>query len=242
MSDVKTIYQPWGGLGDNLAHSIIPELCNIAGYKCFLSKNNAYRNEQIYDLIWKANPFLEKEQPDTHDLSWLDRCGEYENKGLNHVQVIQKTYGFNTSFEYPKIYYTPKFLPEYKNSTFIDFNSISVGYDKDILQNKLRQLMIENKMHDNVFIVTHSKIDNTQYKLDFATEIIDINDLFFYSDIVYSCKNIIKLNSGMTNLASTIKNQFQNDTQIYTLTYRKYLKESGSNGYFYSNNNYITVD
>ena len=40
MSDVKTIYQPWGGLGDNLAHSIIPELCNITGYKCFLSKKS----------------------------------------------------------------------------------------------------------------------------------------------------------------------------------------------------------
>ena len=46
----------------------------------------------------------------------------------------------------------------------------------------------------------------------------------------------------MTNLASTIKNQFQNDVQIYTFTYKKYLKEYGSNGYFYTNNNYIAVD
>ena len=242
MSIEMTIYQPWGGLGDNLAHSIIPELCKATGNKCYLSKHNAYRNQQIYDLVWGLNPFLEKEQKDSKDLSWLDRCGIFENQGLNHVQVIQKTYGFNTSFEYPKIYYTPKFLPAYKNSTFIDFNSISVGYDRDILDNKLKQLLEEKKMYDDVVIVTHSKVDNNQYKLDLATEVIDINDLFFYCDVVYSCKNIITLNSGMTNLASTIKNQFQNDVQIYTFTYKKYLKEYGSNGYFYSNNNYIAVD
>ena len=241
MSDV-VIYQPWGGLGDNLAHSIIPELCKEVGKKCFLSKHNAYRNDQIYKLVWEKNPHLEKDTIDSKDLSWLDRCKYFENKGLSHVQVLQKCYGFNTEIEYPKIYYTPNYLKNFKDTTFIDFNSISVNYDKNILKYKLYELLKEKNITEHVILVKHSKIENNHYDLPFQVAEMDINDLFLYSDILYSCKNIITLNSGITNLASTIKNQFKSNTTIYTFTYKKYLKEYGSNGYFYSNNNYIAVD
>jgi hypothetical protein len=242
MSEI-VIYQPWGGLGDNLAHTLIPELCKEKGYKCYLSSSNAYRNKQIYELVWGLNPYLEKETKDSKDLSWLDRCKFFENKGLSHVQVIQKAYGFTDSqIEYPKIYYTPKFLPEFKDKTFIDFNSISVPYNTNILQQCLKQLLIDKNLYEGLVTVRHSKIDNVNYNLPVKIESMDINDLFLYSDIIFSAKNIITLNSGITNLASTIKNQFNSDVQIYTFTYRKYMKEYGSNGYFYSNNNYIPVD
>lgn len=242
MSFERIIYQPWGGLGDNLAHSIIPELCKAAGGKCYLSKHNAYRNPQIYELVWKNNPHLENEMKDSKDLSWLDRCKFFENKGLSHVQVIQKTYGFNTQFEYPKIYYTPKYRPELKNKTLIDFNSISVSYDKNILLEKLKELLVSKNITEDIVNVVHSKVDNVNYDLPFKTEVMDINDLFEYCDIVHSIKNIITLNSGMTNLSSTVKNQFNSKVSIYTFTYKKYMKEYGTNGYFYSNNNYIAVD
>lgn len=241
MSDV-VIYQPWGGLGDNLAHSIIPDLCKLSGRKCYLSMHNAYRNDQIYKLVWENNPNLEKERVDSKDLSWLDRCKLFENKGLSHVQVLQKCYGFDTQFEYPKIYYKPNYYQEFKNVTLIDFNSISVGYDKNILKEKLLKLLEEKGLKDDFVVVTHTQIENNHYDLPFKTTEMDINNLFMYSDILFSCKNVITLNSGITNLASTIKNQFKCDANIYTFTYKKYLKEHGSNGYFYSNNNYIPVD
>lgn len=241
MSDI-IIYQPWGGLGDNLAHSVIPELCNQKGIKCYLSQHNHCRNQQIYDLIWGCNPYIEKEKKDSKDLSWLDRCKIYENKGLNHVQVVQKTYGFSGEFEYPKIYYKPKLLPEYKDTTFIDFNSISVGYDKNVLKDKLRIILTRNHIFKDIINVVHSNVENTSYISDVPITSLDINDLFLYCDIIHSAKNIITLNSGITNLSSTIKNQYNSDVTIYTLTYKKYLKECGSNGYFYSNNRYIVVD
>lgn len=242
MADI-VIYQPWGGLGDNLGHALIPELCQQTGHRCFLSKHNAYRNQQIYDLVWGYNPFIQKETIDSKDLSWLDRCKFFENKGLSHVQVIQKAYGFvNSQIEYPKIYYTPKFLPEFKNKTIIDFNSISVPYNTNILQRCLKDLLLSKNITENIIVVKHSKLENTNYNLPIQVDTLDINDLFLYSDIIFSAKNIITLNSGITNLSSTIKDQYKSDVQLHTFTYRKYMKEYGSNGYFYSNNNYIPVD
>jgi len=236
------IYQPWGGLGDNLPHSIIPELCHRAGIKAYLSSHNAFRNDQIKQLVWDLNPYLEKETRDVKDLSWLDRCKVFENKGLSHVQVVQKTHGFDTSFEYPKIYYTPRYLPEYSNKTLIDFNSISVGYDSNVLRLKLLDLLQSKQIIDNFIVIEHNKIENKNYSLPVQVDKQDINDLFLYCDILHSAKNIITLNSGITNLASTIKNENNSNVNIYTFTYKKFMKEYGSNGYFYSNNNYIPVD
>lgn len=236
------IYQPWGGIGDNLAHSVIPELCNKYGIKCYLSEHNHCRNSQIYNLIWKLNPFIQSVPSPVKDFSWIDQCKNYEIPGRNHIQVIQRIHGFDEDHEYPKIYYKPNYLPEFKNVTILDLNAISVGYDRNVLRDKVTQLLEEKNIKDNIVDIVHSKVaDQVNYDTH-TNKTLDINDLFLYCDIIHSCKRVITLNSGITNLASTIKNQFNTDTEIYTFTLRRYMKESGTSGYFYSNNNYIAVD
>ena len=47
------IYQPYGGLGDNLAFSTLPELFNNKGIMCYIHINNSTRNDdEVYDLVW----------------------------------------------------------------------------------------------------------------------------------------------------------------------------------------------
>ena len=52
------IEQPWGGLGDNLQFSTIPELAHSLGIKVFISNRNCYRNLDIKKLVWDMNPFI----------------------------------------------------------------------------------------------------------------------------------------------------------------------------------------
>ena len=57
----KVIFgQPWGGLGDNLAYSNLPQLYSQAGKEFYISRFNYVRNKEIYDLVWKRNPFVNK--------------------------------------------------------------------------------------------------------------------------------------------------------------------------------------
>ena len=52
------IDQEWGGLGDNLQFSTLPELLSAYGYEVYISTNNAYRNPEIKSLVWDKNPFV----------------------------------------------------------------------------------------------------------------------------------------------------------------------------------------
>lgn len=52
-ADKIIIYQPWGGLGDNLQYSTLPELFNEKGIKCYIHVDNSTRNDnEVYDIIW----------------------------------------------------------------------------------------------------------------------------------------------------------------------------------------------
>jgi len=58
MSKKIIISQPWGGLGDNLHYSTLPELFSNKGYDVYISNNNKVRNSEIFDLVWKMNPYI----------------------------------------------------------------------------------------------------------------------------------------------------------------------------------------
>lgn len=234
------IYQPWGGLGDNLAHSIIPELCSQNNIKCYLSKHNAYRNEDINNFVWELNPYIEKEKIDFTDLSWLDRCRQFENNSVNHIQVLQKVYGFDTDYEYPKIYYTPKYIEEYKDKVLINFTAHSIQHEYDLqkIENSIASLGIKKQ---NIIYITNSKIG---YSKDFCKNenisTIDINDLKTYSDVIASAKQFVALFSGQSVLASTIKYQTGSDVKIDIITPTRYLPHI-NNTYTFSNTNYIEI-
>lgn len=52
------ISQEWGGLGDNLQYSILPELYSNEGYDVYISSNNNCRNNEIFEIVWKSNPYI----------------------------------------------------------------------------------------------------------------------------------------------------------------------------------------
>ena len=233
------IYQPWGGLGDNLAHSLIPELCFERGIKCYLSKQNASRNEEIHNFVWGLNPYLEKERVDSEDLSWLDECKKHEVGPLNQIQVMQKIYGFDTNYEYPKIYYKPKYIEDFKDKTLIDLKAKSSMryFTIQHIQERLQQLNIDK---NNAINVIHSNVKYSAGAINIqnSIETIDINTLEYYSDVISSCKRFITLLSGQSTLASTIKHQTNSDLQIDVLTPGDVLPHPRYN-YTFSNANHI---
>jgi hypothetical protein len=234
----RIIYQPWGGLGDNLAHSLIPELCHQHGMPCYLSRQNVVRNEQIHELIWELNPYINAEKKDYVDMSWLDRCAQFEVPGLNHIQVVQKAYGFDTNYEYPKIYYTPTVDSSFKGKTLIDLSIYSVAgeYSPQNISNIIKQFDLD----EDTLAVTHSNVTyGTLFDTADKYKKIDITSLESYSNILASCKRFITLYSGQANLASTIKNQIDSDLEINVITLNRYMPHNTC-GYTFSNTNYIS--
>lgn len=244
------IYQPWGGLGDNLAHSIIPELCYKAGIPCYLSKQNACRNQSIYDIIWDNNPYISGTR-DSTDLSWLKETPQVaeitidgittKHKIINQITSVQMGYGFRPEFIYPKIYFLPEALSEFAESTVVDFSAhtISDYYNEDLLQTAYKQLLNKLNISEEDIVSLIPKINYGKiYTL--SQNIVHIENLYNFCNIIASAKNFITLHSGASHLAATIKNHMQLDLEIYTFTFNKFIYNHTD--YNFPNINYISLD
>ena len=241
MKDKIIIYQPWGGLGDNLAHTVIPRLCKTNNIECLLSKEIACRNKEIYDFVWKDNPDITG-RTDEIDMTWCDnRPYEARRKDYNEIQAIQKTHGFEPITEYPHIHYTPNKVDKFEGKTVIDISGFSLGKRShpSLIKDAIASLGL--KVNDTIEL-SHSQVQyGKAYPvcIDFHNE--DVNDFFTYSNILYSCKRYITLNNGPATLASAIKNKMNTDCDINILTPPEYMPGVREGGYTYSNTNYIQL-
>lgn len=242
MSKKIIICQEWGGLGDNLAHSTIPKLCGKYGYECYLSKSNKFNNDETYELLFKDIPFI-----DEKNSSWIDNYKVQKNKEWNHLRSIQLGYGFEEApYSYPIINYTPKLKEELKDKTLVDlsgthyFNFFKQYFNNDNLL-KIYKKILTLANFENILQIQKNNYNDTD-SINVTNKRYKISNLFEYCDALFSCKNFITLDSGQSNLASGIKNQFKTKTNIYTIGMQKNLPPNNYDSYFYLNTNHIAID
>jgi hypothetical protein len=131
------IFQDWGGLGDNLQFSTLPEMfAKKRGENCvWISNRNAYRYEGIKQLVWDCNPYVAgytDEQPNAGVAgghAYQDVCNK------NHIKGVEKIHGLEPTNNYPKIYYR---FDEALRAKFADkiFIDITASNQNPQIQNK----------------------------------------------------------------------------------------------------------
>jgi hypothetical protein len=232
--------QPWGGLGDNLQFSTLPELCHENEIDFYLSVNNSYRNEDIKKLVWDNNPFVKgiiNEPPNGGTIKMHDYLGLLKFD-YSYIGAIEKAHGFEPKNNLPKIYYQPKNLEFFNDKTVLCLGSISETFDNDYIINNVKNLLDNN---DDVielnFIKDLSELNKTygthkQYKTSY--EKYDLKDIFEHCDIIYSAKKYICLFSGNSVLSAAI-----NKKNTYVLT--KHENLDISKFYYFENLNYIKL-
>jgi len=253
--DEIIIYQPWGGLGDNLTHSPIPEMCHNLGIKCYLSNQNACRNQEIYDFIWGKNPYLLGKK-DSTDMWWMDTPIKHlnqHNRNWNNFLEIQVAYKLEPKFHYGKIYYKPKFIKELENTSVFDFCTYSFYtqfYNCDIPRNidnlnKCVYKLIEKYKLDHPVNITHNGKYTVAPKLPFIKDINNdyhVNSLEHYCDVMFSCKNYISVTSGQSCLASTVKNIYKNNTNLFMFATERFIPPTNYSFTHFKNTTHITLD
>jgi hypothetical protein len=113
----------YGGLGDHLFYSALPRLLkeNCLADKVYLSDQSSFRNPQIFDMIWKNNPYLDgitnKEPTPAPEI--------LRSKQKKVVNLILERYGITSSQEIPVEIY-PKLEPDLAlQDKYIDLNYVS---------------------------------------------------------------------------------------------------------------------
>jgi hypothetical protein len=245
----KIICQPWGGLGDNLQYSTLPELFNKNGYDVYISTNNKVRNPEIFDLVWGLNPYVKGISD--HPINAGECKNDYwpsEEQNEYSMHRIEISHGFLKTNFFPKIYYNPQIIPELNNDILIDLTGSSQVYalHKYIeyieyftpLLNQTKNIKIitfekikPSPIFEDVYNYLKSKISNIEY--------LKVNSLINYCDIIKSCDMIIIVNSGINSLASAIK---QNDSKPNILCYNPwshYTPQQIKGCYNYKNVDYF---
>jgi glycosyltransferase involved in cell wall biosynthesis len=209
------------GLGDNLVHSTLPEIFTNKGYDVYISNQQGYRNDEVKQLI-DMNPFIKgysNYEPTLNVDERLNSTYPITHPNKNYTARVEYSLWHEIYNQYPKIYYTPKFLPEWQDKTFIDFNSESVKWPKD---DYLKFALA----HNTNCVIT--RVDYTP------------KDLFEYIDIINSCKKFLCTYSGSMPLAAAINKR---NVECYMPSH--WVTDvliKGGYCYHYDNVNYIAFD
>ena len=213
------ISQPWGGLGDNLAFSTLPELYHNKGFEVYISKNNIVRNQEIHELVWGLNPYIKGISEDDNGIiagSSMQEYWPHESQNEYSMHRIEIAHGFSKTNFYPKIYYTPQILEELKNDILIDLTGTSQVYEKNKYIEYIDYFipLIKNKKDKSIKIIKLEKFNLSSLFLEVYKyleekipdiEYLPINSLIHYCDVIKSCDTLITVNSGVNSLAAAIK-------------------------------------
>lgn len=207
------ISQMFGGLGDNLAYSTLPELYSNNGYDVYISNNNVVRNKEIYDLVWGTNPFIKGKCNDDEGTLIGSNTDENWPKDSNiyFMNRIEIGHGFEPTNLFPKVYYNPKMLDEYKNAIIIDITGVSSSTEnRHKAISKIEEFLHQQGSTENVFVIGFKNKINDQSNNDNIDSFthykqLYIENIFNYCDILYSCSVFLTVFSGASILMSAIK-------------------------------------
>lgn len=177
----------FGGLGDSLKYSTLPELLkkqyNIDFY-LHQSNRDIFRHNDILKLCFMKNPYFKgfKEAVEPFEFKI------FQDDNENLIGSYEKHLKLN-GLELPKIYYEPQVIHEYENIVLIDTNQVTglrFGYQYD---------------EENIKIIIANN-DLGSYQIEYAEP--SKQDLFKYIDMIYSCKYYICFLSGGSVVAAAL--------------------------------------
>ena len=228
-----------GGLGDNLQFSTLPEeFHKQQGRDTYISSQASFRNQEIYDLVWGHNPYVKG----IKDGDWSagdtpDRHRVIESDCISNWEAL---HGLKPTNKYPKIYYEPEKISSFDNVILVDLSSISITYDEEKI---LKLYDAVRKTHEGMVFLSvefTNKIKGATIIEPDVTGIVEIESIFTYVDLMYSSFGVISLHSGQNHLASAIKNQYNNDLEVYCLMDEyEYQRQKDKSIFVFDNVNYL---
>ena len=230
------------GLGDNLQFSTLPEqFSKQHGKKTYILESASFRNEEIYDLIWGKNPYVEgkKEGPwnagDTPEFRYSTLTG-------NMIKNLEKLHGLEPINTHPKIYYEPEKCRDMENIFIVDFSCISIDYDKNELNNVLEKLKINYFDKKFVSVCFTKQIFDGKYNKYHAgfDGYIQVENIFRYCDLISSAYGLVALSSGASHLSSAIKEYSPNLKSICIMPQKWYNIHKERELFLFDNVDYLT--
>jgi hypothetical protein len=236
--------QTWGGLGDNLQFSTLPELYAGIGKPIYLAAGNVIRNPEIKKLVWDLNPHLKGVSNEPQNIgsnlfssipstAWTTKC--------NIIKKWELVHGFNSedNFPLPKIYYKPNLLTTHSDKIVADLTSMTLKehYNADLFV--IKDFLEKNYKKENIYLLTPSSKNSSSPflpKLNFDHQTIEYSDIFEYADIIFSAKKFLCYYSGSMVLGAALR---KNNIDCVLPNHPSYYLEHEMPYFYFPNVNYF---
>lgn len=194
----------FGGLGDQLQFTSLPQRFTEAGHEVYLYNGpdvQPYRNAEIKSLLWGTNPYI----IGASDKKW--NAGDIPSRVLvnstgNHIQNWEVLHGLPRKDTLPKIYHNPN---EIKGvDVVIELSGISLmdKYDREAVIKTVSKLIHVYRYNRNFKIRQIVSLFQNNPIVIPGVELMKVTGLFRMWDVVCSAKVLITLNSGTHSLAA----------------------------------------
>jgi hypothetical protein len=237
MSDV--ILGAWhGGLGDSLQFSTLPEeFYKQQGRETYIWQDAPFRNQEIYDLVWGKNPYVKGKKQGERNAGDL---AEYTNRDKtgDWIRDWESVHGLKPTNSLPKIYYEPEKVEGFEDTILVDFTSISIDHSSNKILDRLKE--IKKEYSNKRFLeVTFSKSLSPDKFNSYGTNcenVVEIDDIFSYCDVIASSFGLVALSSGASHLSSSLKEYSPNLTSICLMEKEWYNRHVNKGNMFIFNN------
>jgi hypothetical protein len=238
----KILFINYGGLGDHLQFTTLPEAFHQLGYETYISSRSHFRSKETWDLVWRDNPYIRgvsDEEPNCGHIGPFDLCHKEYSMNRNWELMFGATdVTTENDSRYPVIYYQPKNMPLYNDSLIIDLNGFSQPniYNFEVIQDKVNNIIKENKFK-NIFNIMPSQANYSKQtnKIEISgVKNVTSRDIFVYADMIYSCKRFVSIWSGGSQLDSAIKGKYNSKLDIDCFS-----DNTDHSFYNYDNVNYV---
>lgn len=233
----KILFVDYGGLGDHLQFSTLPESFHNNGYETYISSKSVFRSIETFDLIWGKNPYIKGFSDESPNCGHIGLSFNGNDYSMNRNWEI--LFNVDSGSKYPMVYNDPIIDRSFENSVVIDLNGYSQPniYNFEIIKNKINEIIHSNKFSNIYYIlpndINYSKNKNQHIEIENSLK-LNIKSIFEYYNIICSCNRFISIWSGGSHLASAIKNKYNNNLQIDCFS-----DNTNKSFYWYDNVNYI---
>lgn len=192
-----------GGLGDHLQFSTLPEeFYKQQGRKTYIWDKSPFRNPDVYDFVWGTNPYVLGRKEGLWNAGDIPEI-VFENICGTNISNWEKLHGLEPKNRLPKIYYTPNKLGGYSDVFLVDMTSISTKYDTSLLKDILEKIQFKYSTKNFLSVTFKKKFTEIEWGL--FEDVIEIDNIFHYYDIMNSVNGFIGMHSGASCMSSSVQ-------------------------------------
>ncbi len=223
---------PFGGLGDHLSYSSLPEmLLKQKNIKTLISRKSVFDSKAILDFVWKRNPYVEF----TEEHGWFT-YRMLENHFPTMDEYFQNLFGLEGD-GLPKVYYKPQMTEQLKGAVIVNPSFGPSGKANGYFEPEFQDKYIDylKGIEDEFVLVasTHLKKKNwLEKKAEQALSppIYKVGTIEELSDALFSTRKRYLMYSGSASLAAALQ-----------LPSTVLCNRKSAPHFQYSNNNYVDL-